>query len=56
MDSYQQGSWHHHERSVRNQLTSYDIEIVKNNQIYDVSTDANTGKVLSSQVDMEDED
>ena len=35
---------------------TYDIEVVKNNQIYDVSIDANTGKVLSSQVDMEDED
>ena len=34
----------------------YDIEVVKNNQIYDVSIDANTGKVLSSQVDMEDND
>ena len=32
----------------------YDIEVVKNNQIYDVSIDANTGKVLSSQVDMDD--
>lgn len=32
----------------------YDIEVVKDNQIYDVSIDANTGKVLSSQVDMED--
>ena len=29
--------------------------MIKNNQIYDVSIDANTGKVLSSQVDMEDE-
>lgn len=34
----------------------YDIEVVKDNQIYDVSIDANTGKVLSSQVDMEDDD
>lgn len=34
----------------------YDIEVVKDNQIYDVSIDANTGKVLSSQVDMEDYD
>ena len=34
----------------------YDIEIVKDNQIYDVSIDANTGKVLSSQVDVEDDD
>ncbi len=34
----------------------YDIEIVKDNQIYDVSIDANTGKVLSSKVDMEDDD
>lgn len=33
----------------------YDIEVVKDNQIYDVSIDANTGKVLSSQVDMEDD-
>ena len=35
---------------------TYDIEVLKNNQIYDVSIDANTGKVLSSQVDIEDED
>lgn len=34
----------------------YDIEVVKDNQVYDVSIDANTGKVLSSQVDMEDDD
>lgn len=34
----------------------YDIEIVKDNQIYDVSIDANTGNVLSSKVDMEDDD
>ena len=34
----------------------YDIEIVKDNQIYDVSIDANIGKVLSSQVDVEDDD
>ena len=34
----------------------YDIEVVKDNQIYDVSIDANTGKVLISQVDMEDDD
>lgn len=34
----------------------YDIEVVRDNQIYDVSIDANTGKVLSSQVDMEDDD
>ncbi len=33
----------------------YDIEVVKDNQIYDVSIDATTGKVLSSQVDMEDD-
>ena len=32
----------------------YDIEVVKDNQIHDVSIDANTGKVLSSQVDMND--
>ena len=34
----------------------YDIEVVKGNQIYEVSIDANTGKVLSSQVDVEDND
>ncbi|CAM3647753.1 hypothetical protein GCM10016272_26600 [Psychrobacter glaciei] len=34
----------------------YDIEVVKDNQIYDVSIDANTGKILISQVDMEEED
>ena len=34
----------------------YDIEIVKDNQTYDVNIDANTGKVLSSQVDVEDDD
>ena len=34
----------------------YDFEVVKGNQIYDVSIDANTGKVLSSQVDVEDDD
>lgn len=32
----------------------YDIEVVKGNQKYDVSVDANTGKVLSSQLDRED--
>lgn len=30
----------------------YDIEVLKENQIYDVSIDANTGKVLSSQVNV----
>ncbi|WP_352339178.1 PepSY domain-containing protein [Psychrobacter sp. 16-MNA-CIBAN-0192] len=34
----------------------YDIEVVKGNQIYDVTIDGNTGKVLSSQVDVEDDD
>ena len=34
----------------------YDIEVVKDNQIYDVSIDANTGKILISQVDMEEDD
>ena len=34
----------------------YDIKVVKGNQIYDVSIDANTGKVLNSQVDVEDDD
>lgn len=34
----------------------YDVEVVKDNQIYDVSIDANTGKVLSSQIDVEDDD
>lgn len=34
----------------------YDIDVVKGNQKYEVSIDANTGKVLSSQVDMEDDD
>ena len=34
----------------------YDIEVVKGNQIHEVSIDANTGKVLSSQVDVEDND
>ena len=34
----------------------YDFEVIKGNQIYDVSIDANTGKVLSSQVDVEDDD
>lgn len=34
----------------------YDLEVVKGNQIYKVSIDANTGKVLSSQVDVEDDD
>ena len=34
----------------------YDIKVVKGNQIYDVSIDANTGKVLSSQVDVGDDD
>lgn len=34
----------------------YDIEVVKDNQVYEVSIDANTGKVLSSQVDVEDND
>ena len=34
----------------------YDIEVAKGNQIHDVSIDANTGKVLSSQVDVEDDD
>ena len=34
----------------------YDIEVIKGNQKYEVSIDANTGKVLSSQVDMEDDD
>ena len=29
----------------------YDIEVVKGNQKYDVSVDANTGKILSSQID-----
>lgn len=33
----------------------YDTEIVKGNQIYNVSIDANTGKVLSSQVDIEND-
>ena len=33
----------------------YDTKIVKDNQIYDVSIDANTGKVLSSQVDIEND-
>ena len=33
----------------------YDIEVVKDNQIYDVSIDANTGKVLINQVDMDDD-
>lgn len=34
----------------------YDIEVIKGNQKYEVSIDANTGKVLSSQVDVEDDD
>ncbi len=34
----------------------YDIEVVKGNQIHEVSIDANTGKVLSSQVDVADDD
>lgn len=33
----------------------YDTKIVKGNQIYDVSIDANTGKVLSNQVDIEND-
>ncbi len=34
----------------------YDIEVIKGNQKYEVSIDANTGKVLNSQVDIEDND
>lgn len=34
----------------------YDIEVVKDSQIYEVSIDANTGKILSSQVDVEDDE
>ena len=34
----------------------YDIEVIKGNQKYEVSIDANTGKILSSQIDMEDDD
>lgn len=33
----------------------YDLEVVKGNHIYDVSIDANTGKVLSSQVDIDND-
>ena len=34
----------------------YDIEVIKDNKKYEVSIDANTGKILSSQIDMEDDD
>ena len=33
----------------------YDLEVVKGSQVYDVSIDANTGKVLSSQVDIDND-
>ena len=34
----------------------YDIEVIKGNQKYEVSIDANTGKILSSNINMEDDD
>lgn len=33
----------------------YEIEVVKANQVYDVEVDANTGSILSSQLDTENE-